>query len=113
MNQWKVVKRQNEWRVYDNDGWWHETHPTLRQAHTAATQLARHRHLLQTRRPHRTVRVALLTMTDLKTIAEAIHASDYNRRYHRIDMWAAYQYAAAVAAKLETVEDWHGKTTNE
>ena len=39
MNRWKVIKRNNRWRVYDN-GQWHETHDTLTQAHTAATQLA-------------------------------------------------------------------------
>jgi hypothetical protein len=37
--RWKVVKRYDRWRVLDN-GAWHETHDTLAQAHTAATQLA-------------------------------------------------------------------------
>ena len=37
--RWKVVKRYDRWRVLDN-GQWHETHDTLREAHTAATQLA-------------------------------------------------------------------------
>ena len=37
--RWKVVKRYDRWRVLDN-GQWHETHDTLAQAHTAATQLA-------------------------------------------------------------------------
>ena len=39
MNRWKVIKRNNRWRVYDNNQW-HETHDTLVEAHTAATQLA-------------------------------------------------------------------------
>jgi hypothetical protein len=39
MNRWKVVKRYNRWRVLDG-GAWHETHDTLAQAHTAATQYA-------------------------------------------------------------------------
>jgi len=56
-------------------------------------------------------------MSDLSTrIAEAIFNSQYNHRYHRIDMWGAYQYANAIIEKLnpqEIVEDWHGRTTNE
>jgi hypothetical protein len=39
MNRWRVIKRDNQWRVYDRD-LWHETHDTLVDAHTAATQLA-------------------------------------------------------------------------
>ncbi len=39
MNRWKVVKRNNRWRVLDG-GAWHETHDTLVEAHTAATQNA-------------------------------------------------------------------------
>jgi hypothetical protein len=39
VNRWKVVKRNNRWRVLDS-GAWHETHDTLVEAHTAATQLA-------------------------------------------------------------------------
>lgn len=54
------------------------------------------------------------TVTDLKTrIAEAIFNSEYNLRYHRIDMWGAYQYANSILTKLEIVEDWHGKATHE
>lgn len=38
---------------------------------------------------------------DLKTlIAEAIYNSEYNLRYHRIDMWGAYQYADAILKAL-------------
>jgi hypothetical protein len=39
VNRWKIIKRNNQWRVYDRD-LWHETHDTLVEAHTAATQLA-------------------------------------------------------------------------
>jgi hypothetical protein len=39
MNRWKVIKRNNRWRVLDG-GAWHETHDTLVDAHTAATQNA-------------------------------------------------------------------------
>ena len=39
MNRWSVVKREGQWRVLDR-GAWHETHDTLAQAHTAATQYA-------------------------------------------------------------------------
>jgi hypothetical protein len=39
VNRWSVVKREGRWRVLDR-GAWHETHDTLAQAHTAATQYA-------------------------------------------------------------------------
>jgi hypothetical protein len=39
MPDWRVCKRDGAWRVYDR-GVWHETHRTLPEAHTAATQLA-------------------------------------------------------------------------
>jgi hypothetical protein len=39
VNRWSVVKREGQWRVLDR-GAWHETHDTLAQAHTAATQYA-------------------------------------------------------------------------
>jgi hypothetical protein len=34
-----VCKRDGRWRVYDGISWY-ETHDTLAEAHTAATQLA-------------------------------------------------------------------------
>jgi hypothetical protein len=39
MNRWGVCKRDGRWRVYDGISWY-ETHDTLAEAHTAATQLA-------------------------------------------------------------------------
>jgi hypothetical protein len=39
VRRWRVIKRDNQWRVYDRD-LWHETHDTLVEAHTAATQNA-------------------------------------------------------------------------
>jgi hypothetical protein len=39
MSDWRVCKRDGTWRVYDR-GVWHETHRSLTEAHTAATQLA-------------------------------------------------------------------------
>ena len=36
---WRVCKRHGVWRVYDGNSW-HESWPTLPEAHTAAMQLA-------------------------------------------------------------------------
>ena len=37
--RWSVRKRDGAWRVYDR-GCWHDTYPTLVEAHTYATQCA-------------------------------------------------------------------------
>ena len=39
MTRWSIRKVNGRWRVYDR-GVWHETHATLPEAHTAATQYA-------------------------------------------------------------------------
>jgi hypothetical protein len=37
--RWAVIKREGAWRVTDR-GCWHDTFPTLPEAHTYATQCA-------------------------------------------------------------------------
>lgn len=39
MKRWRVIKRDGEWRVLDS-GVWHDSFPTLPEAHTYATQNA-------------------------------------------------------------------------
>lgn len=39
MTRWSIRKRHGQWRVFDRD-LWHDTFPTLEEAHTYATQQA-------------------------------------------------------------------------
>ena len=39
MNKWKIRYRDGVWRIYEGDSW-HDSCPTLEEAHTYATQLA-------------------------------------------------------------------------
>jgi hypothetical protein len=39
MTRWTVAKRDGQWRVYDRHIW-HDTFPSLEDAHTYATQCA-------------------------------------------------------------------------
>lgn len=38
--KWSVIKRDGQWRVVTPRGFWHDSAPTLPEAHTYATQLA-------------------------------------------------------------------------
>jgi len=38
--KWSVIKRDGEWRILHPNGFWHDSAPTLVEAHTYATQLS-------------------------------------------------------------------------
>lgn len=39
-SKWSVIKRDGQWRIVSPRGFWHDSAPTLPEAHTYASQLA-------------------------------------------------------------------------
>ena len=38
--RWRICKRDGTWRIYSPAGCWHDSLPTLKEAHTYAAQLS-------------------------------------------------------------------------
>lgn len=84
LNKWAVRKRAGGWRIFDPAGEWHDTQPTLKQAHLDATRYAI---MLELFKPNGLRCYNALWSLAAKAIGDITRIRDIHERYADDD-WA-------------------------